>query len=100
MNILGVIPARYDSVRFPGKALAEIDGRPMIQHVFERARQSRLLTDLIVACDDERIRTAAEAVGAKVVMTSSEHTCGTDRIVEAVQGMPADMIVNIQGMNR
>ena len=97
MNVIGVIPARYDSVRFPGKALAEIDGRPMIQHVYERASRSRSLTEVVVACDDERIRDAAAAAGARVIMTRSDHACGTDRIVEAVQGIEADIIVNIQG---
>ncbi|MCA9403372.1 MAG: 3-deoxy-manno-octulosonate cytidylyltransferase [Candidatus Omnitrophica bacterium] len=97
MNVIGVIPARYDSVRFPGKALAEIDGRPMIQHVYERASRSRSLTEVVVACDDERIRDAAAAAGARVIMTRSDHSCGTDRIVEAVQGIEADIIVNIQG---
>ncbi|MCA9392601.1 MAG: 3-deoxy-manno-octulosonate cytidylyltransferase [Candidatus Omnitrophica bacterium] len=97
MNVIGVIPARYDSVRFPGKALAEIDGRPMIQHVYERASRSLSLTEVVVACDDERIRDAAAAAGARVIMTRSDHACGTDRIVEAVQGIEADIIVNIQG---
>lgn len=97
MNVVGVIPARYASVRFPGKALAEIDGRPMIQHVYERASQSRSLTEVVVACDDERIKEAAAAAGARVIMTRPDHSCGTDRIVEAVQGMDADILVNIQG---
>lgn len=97
MSVIGVIPARYASVRFPGKALAEIDGRPMIQHVYERARQCQRLTRVIVACDDERIKVAAQAAGAEVIMTRPEHSCGTDRIVEAVQGLEADIIVNIQG---
>ncbi|MBZ0166102.1 MAG: 3-deoxy-manno-octulosonate cytidylyltransferase [Candidatus Omnitrophica bacterium] len=97
MSVVGVIPARYDSVRFPGKALAQIEGRPMIQHVYEQARRSRLLTDVIVACDDERIKSAAMEIGAKVIMTRPDHACGTDRIVEAVQGVEAEMIVNIQG---
>lgn len=97
MKAIGIIPARYASVRFPGKALAEIDGRPMIGHVFDRARQCRSLAEVYVACDDDRIRAAAEAAGAPVIMTRADHSCGTDRIVEAVQGLEADIVVNIQG---
>ena len=96
-NILGVIPARFASTRFPGKALALISGRPMIQHVWERARQSRLLSRVVVATDDERIAAAARAFGAEAVMTSPEHTSGTDRAAEAAAATGAGVIVNIQG---
>src|SRR5271156_601853 len=96
-RILGVIPARFASSRFPGKALATIAGKPMLQHVFERASQARYLSKLIIATDDERIHKAARAFGAPVVMTRADHLSGTDRVAEAASGENADAIVNIQG---
>lgn len=100
MKILGVIPARYASTRFPGKPLAEINGKPMIQHVYESARKSKRLNRLIVATDDKRIFNAVGGFWGEVVMTSTKHKSGTDRIGE-VAAMPgfkdADIIVNIQG---
>lgn len=96
-RILGVIPARFHSTRFPGKALAPIWGKPMIQHVWERASRCALLTDLLVATDDARIAAAARSFGAKTVMTSPEHTSGTDRAAEAAAATSAEVIVNIQG---
>ncbi|MDP3142999.1 MAG: 3-deoxy-manno-octulosonate cytidylyltransferase, partial [Candidatus Omnitrophota bacterium] len=68
MNVIGIIPARYASSRFEGKVLAEILGRPMLQHVWEQAKKSNLLDDLIIACDDERIKEKAEEFGAKVIL--------------------------------
>lgn len=97
MNIVGVIPARIGSTRFPGKPLVNLKGRPLIQWTIEGAKKSKLLNDLIVATDDERIKAAAEAVGAKVVMTSSELPTGSDRIHAAIQGLACDVVVNIQG---
>ncbi len=97
MKIIGVIPARWGSTRFEGKVLAEIHGKPMLQHVFERAKKSRALNDVIIACDDERILKAANAFGAKAVMTSPKHPSGTDRIAEAVRSLKVDIVVNIQG---
>ncbi len=94
-----VIPARYDSTRFPGKPLALIDGRPMIAHVFERARQSGA-SQVIVATDDERVAVAARHAGADVCMTAASHASGTDRIAEVarVRGFAAgDIVVNLQG---
>jgi len=96
MKTVGVIPARWEASRFRGKVLAKIAGRPMIQHVWEHARQSNLLDELIIACDDEKIIRAAEEFGARAVLTSKEHASGTDRIVEAVSSIEADIIVNIQ----
>jgi 3-deoxy-manno-octulosonate cytidylyltransferase (CMP-KDO synthetase) len=96
-RILGVIPARYASSRFPGKALVSIAGKTMLQHVWERASQARYLTSLVVATDDERIRSAAEAFGARVVMTRADHLSGTDRVAEAASVSNADLVVNIQG---
>jgi 3-deoxy-manno-octulosonate cytidylyltransferase (CMP-KDO synthetase) len=95
-TVVGVIPARWGSTRFPGKSLALICGKPLIQWVLERARQARL-DSLIVATDDERIREAVAGMGAEVVMTRSDHASGTDRIAEAIQGRQADVVVNIQG---
>lgn len=97
MRIIGVIPARYGSTRFPGKPLVNLLGRPMIQWTIEGARKSKLLNDLIVATDDERIKAAAEAVGAKVVMTESELPSGSDRIHAAIKNEKCDVVVNIQG---
>ena len=97
LKILGVIPARYASSRFPGKALVSIGGKTMLQHVWERASQARYLTGVVIATDDERIRAAASAFGASVVMTRSDHASGTDRVAEAASATDAAIIVNIQG---
>lgn len=97
MKVIGVIPARWASVRFEGKVLADINGKPMIQHVWERAKQSSLLDDVYIACDDDRVFDAAQDFGARAVMTSVDHPSGTDRIAEACQHSDADVIVNIQG---
>ena len=96
MDVIGVIPARYSSVRFEGKVLADIMGKPMVQHVWERAKQVRLLDEVIIACDHEAIADAATGFGAKVVMTSKSHDCGTDRIAEVVNPLDVKIIVNIQ----
>ncbi|MEA3478589.1 MAG: 3-deoxy-manno-octulosonate cytidylyltransferase [Bacteroidota bacterium] len=96
-NVIGVIPARYGSSRFRGKVLAEIAGKPMIQWVYERASQSKMLDQLFVAVDDPRVLKCVEGFGGKAVMTKGEHQSGTDRIAEAVEQIPADIIVNIQG---
>lgn len=95
--VIGVIPARYSSTRLEAKVLADINGKPMIQHVWERARQSLLLNDLIIACDDERVASVASGFGAKVVLTAKGHACGTDRIAEVVNPLDVRIIVNIQG---
>lgn len=97
MKITAVIPARYASTRFPGKALAEIDGRPMIQHVYQRTAQSRLVGRVIVATDDLRIADAVTAIGGEAIMTSTGHETGTDRLAEVAAGLDADIIVNVQG---
>jgi len=97
MRTIGVIPARWGSTRFPGKGLAQLCGKPLVQWVWERCRQARRLDELVVATDDERIRQAAAACGARVVMTSAGHPSGTDRVAEAARGLPADLVVNIQG---
>ena len=97
MKVLGVIPARYHSTRFEGKPLALLGGRPVLQHVYERARKSSLLSELVVATDDERIAAAVEKFGGKAVMTSRDHISGTDRVAEAARACDAEVVVNIQG---
>jgi 3-deoxy-manno-octulosonate cytidylyltransferase (CMP-KDO synthetase) len=93
-----VIPARYGASRFPGKPLAPLWGKPMLQHVWERARAARGLDELVVATDDERIAHAARAWGAAVEMTSSECTSGTDRVAEVARRRPhAQVVLNLQG---
>lgn len=96
MDIIGVIPARYASTRFEGKVLADILGKPMIQWVYERAKEARLLDDLIIACDDESVASRAREFGAKAVMTSKSHTCGTDRIIEVINPLDVKIVINIQ----
>jgi len=92
-----VIPARYASSRFPGKALAPLAGRPLIQHVYERAAGARYLSHLLIATDDERIAAAARTFGAAVRMTRADHPSGTDRVAEAASADRAELVVNIQG---
>jgi 3-deoxy-manno-octulosonate cytidylyltransferase (CMP-KDO synthetase) len=96
-RILGVIPARFASTRFPGKALARIAGKSMLEHVFERAAQARYLTNVVIATDDERIRDEAQRFHAPVRMTRSDHVSGTDRVAEVASAENAQIIVNIQG---
>ncbi len=96
-RVIGVIPARWGSTRFPGKSLAPIAGKPLIQWVVERARQATRLDGLLVATDDERIRDAVSKMGVEAVLTRPDHPSGTDRIAEAVRGRAADVVINIQG---
>jgi len=97
VEVLGVIPARYASTRLEGKVLADIGGKPMIQHVWERAMEADLVDDVVIAVDDTRTQQASESFGARVVMTSPEHTCGTERVEEAAREVEAEIVVNIQG---
>jgi len=97
MEVIGVIPARYSSTRFEGKVLADISGKPLIQHVWERAKDALSLDDLIIACDNELVAEAASKFGAKVAMTSQGHDCGTDRIIEVINPLDVKVVVNIQG---
>jgi len=92
-----VIPARYASKRLPGKPLLRRTGKYLIQHVYERARQSRLADHVIVATDDTRIFAAARSFGADVVMTQRRHASGTDRIAEVVRDLDVDVVINLQG---
>ena len=97
MNFTAIIPARYASTRFPGKPLALLGNKPVIQHVYEQT--SSVLSEVWVATDDDRIREAVEKFGGRVVMTRADHKSGTDRIEEAAEktGTQADVIINIQG---
>ena len=96
--IAGIIPARWGSSRFPGKPLHPLAGKPLLQHVHERACECRSLDEVLVATDDPRIRDACESFGARVAMTSSEHPSGTDRIAEAAEDIPqASHVINLQG---
>ncbi len=94
---IAVLPARYGSTRFPGKPLALICGKPMIQWCYESTSKCKELDDVIVATDDSRIFNAVNDFGGKAVMTSPNHPTGTDRIAEAVKDLDADLIVNVQG---
>ena len=97
-HIIGILPARWGSTRFPGKPLHLIAGKPLIQHVWERCKLATKLSEIIIATDDERIVQAVASFGGKAVMTSPNHPTGTDRLAEAVQQIPhATHILNIQG---
>lgn len=97
-HVIGMIPARWASTRFPGKPLHIIAGKPLVQHVWERCQNCSNLDSIIVATDDERISTVAQEFGAEVVMTSPHHPTGTDRLAEAAAKIPqATHIINIQG---
>ncbi|MDY7109121.1 MAG: NTP transferase domain-containing protein, partial [Planctomycetota bacterium] len=96
-RVIAVIPARYESSRFPGKALADRTGRPLIVHVLQRVRQAATVERVIVATDDERIRAAVERAGGDAVMTRADHPNGTSRIAEAVADLDVALVVNVQG---
>ena len=97
MKISAVIPARYGSTRFEGKPLADILGKPMIQHVYEGVCQSKLIDEVIIATDDQRILEGVKSFGGKVVMTSPTHFTGTDRVAEVARKLKSEIIVNVQG---
>lgn len=97
MRVTAIIPARFASTRFPGKPLADILGKPMIQWVYERTLQAKSLDRVIVATDDERIRDAVLAFGGRVEMTRSDHPTGTDRLAEVAARIDTDLVVNVQG---
>ncbi len=100
MKAIGIIPARYGSTRLPGKPLKPIAGKPMIEHVYQRAKMADSLSEVVVATDDQRIKAAVEAFGGKALMTSTSHQTGTDRLVEAIGSFSLeqdDIVVNIQG---
>ena len=97
MMIVGIVPARYASVRFPGKPLAPLAGKPMLLHVLEAARAARKLSRVAVATDDDRIAAAVRGAGGEAILTSPDAASGTDRLAEAARSIPADIYVNIQG---
>ena len=97
MNVMGVIPARYQSTRLPGKPLANIHGRPMIQWVYESVSRSTLLDEVIVATDDSRVIDVVERFGGSALMTSRHHATGTDRVAEVADRYDVRIVVNIQG---
>ena len=95
---VAIIPARYNSTRFPGKPLAEIEGKPLIEHVYRRVEKARLISGTAVATDDRRIAEAVERFGGTAIMTRNDHPSGTDRLAEAVHGISNDtLVVNVQG---
>jgi 3-deoxy-manno-octulosonate cytidylyltransferase (CMP-KDO synthetase) len=97
-SVIGIIPARYESSRLPGKVLAAIAGKPMIQHVYEGASRATSLREVVVATDSHDIIKAVEAFGGRAVLTDSGHATGTDRLAEVAAGLvDVDVIVNIQG---
>src|SRR4030095_12662888 len=100
MKILGIIPARYNSTRFPGKPLADINGKTMIQRVYEQSTLSKKLTEVVVATDDERIANHVRGFGGMIKMTSPQHQSGTDRCAEIIRNLSDekwDAVINIQG---
>ena len=97
MKALGVIPARLGSTRLPEKILRSLGGKPMIQHVWERARKAKKLEDVIVATDDARIQKCVEGFGGKAFMTRKDHPNGTSRIAEVMGHFKQDLVINIQG---
>jgi 3-deoxy-manno-octulosonate cytidylyltransferase (CMP-KDO synthetase) len=100
MSVVGIIPARYQSSRFPGKPLAGIHGKPMIQHVYERASLTHILDRLLIATDDLRILEAARSFGCECLLTRDDHASGTDRVAEVCESLDlqdSEIIVNIQG---
>lgn len=97
MTAVGVIPARYAASRFPGKPLASIAGRPMIQRVWEGARSAKTLRSVVVATDDERVAEVCRGFGAEVALTRADHATGTDRIGEVALGLDDEVVVNVQG---
>jgi 3-deoxy-manno-octulosonate cytidylyltransferase (CMP-KDO synthetase) len=97
MSVVAIIPARYGSTRFPGKVLASIGGKPMVQHVYESAAKARNLDRVLVATDDRRILEAVRGFGGEAVLTSKNHATGTDRLAEVARKIKAKWVVNVQG---
>ncbi|MEF9475789.1 MAG: 3-deoxy-manno-octulosonate cytidylyltransferase [Candidatus Mariimomonas ferrooxydans] len=96
-KVVAIIPARFNSTRFPGKPLAVLKGKPLIQHVHERVAFANLVNAVFVATDDKRIFDAVTGFGGKAVMTSNTHSCGTNRVAEVAKDMECDIVVNVQG---
>ena len=96
-KVVAVIPARFASTRFPGKIITPVAGKPLVAHTYERACEARLVSEVLVATDDDRVAAALAPLGIRVVMTRPDHPSGTDRIAEAAESLDADIIVNVQG---
>ncbi len=96
MKIVAIIPARWNSTRLKGKVLADINGKPMIQHVWEKVKMAHEVDDVIVAVDKEKVFKAVESFGGKAIFTSPEQPSGTDRVAEVANNMDADVIINVQ----
>ncbi len=92
-----VIPARFASMRFPGKVIADLQGKPIVQWVYEKAKAAKNVDDVIIAVDDEKVAKVVQDFGGKFVMTKPNHPSGTDRIAEAIENIDCDIIVNVQG---
>ena len=97
LEIVAIIPARFGSTRFPGKPLADLDGRPMIEHVYRRATACRAVSRVIVATDDLRVATTVAGFGGQVRLTRADHPTGTDRLAEVAATLDCDLVVNVQG---
>lgn len=97
MKAVVIIPARYQSIRLPGKMLLSETGKYLVQHVYEQALKAQLPQEVVIATDDERILSAVTSFGARAVLTSRSHTTGTQRVAEAAGGLDADVVVNVQG---
>jgi 3-deoxy-manno-octulosonate cytidylyltransferase (CMP-KDO synthetase) len=96
-KVICVVPARFGSTRFEGKPLADICGKSLIQRVYEQVKKAKLIDEIYIATDDERIKNKAESFGARVIMTSKHHPSGTDRVAEVAQKVDGEIIVNVQG---
>lgn len=96
-RVLAVVPARFASQRFPGKIIANLAGKPLVLHAYERAREANLVTEALIATDHDEVVRTLRPFDAKVVMTRDDHACGTDRIAEVAEKSDADIIVNVQG---
>ena len=97
MKIIAAIPARYDASRFPGKLLADLCGKPVIQHTYEKVHQSGLFDRVIIVTDSDEIASVVTGFGGDVIRSQKEHDCGSDRIAEAVLDLDADIVINVQG---
>jgi 3-deoxy-manno-octulosonate cytidylyltransferase (CMP-KDO synthetase) len=97
MKAIGIIPARWGATRFEGKVVANLLGKPVVQHVWENAKKAKMLDDLLIACDDERIMKVVKDFGGKAVFTSPDQPSGTDRLAEVVNPLDVKIAVNIQG---
>lgn len=97
MDAVVIIPARYKSKRFPGKVIADLNGKPVIEHVYQGSRQAELVDQVLIATDDIRVSEKVKEFGGRAVMTSAEHKSGTDRLAEVAKDLDAEIIVNVQG---